>query len=180
MRPIHASLLAAFIATPALAASPFDYSYIEGGWGDQDGGDTVFLEGSWDLQQPFNLVGGIYSIDVGRSDGTALEFGVGAHAPLSNDLDAYGSVRLINVDFDCGPRDCEDTDLMARGGLRFAVDKQLQFEGELAWFNDEVIDDLGIRLGGRWYFDRQLSVAGGFASDTEIDGPYLSLRYDLR
>ena len=38
----------------------------------------------------------------------------------------------------------------------------------------------GIRLGGRWYFDRQLSVAGGFASDTEIDGPYLSLRYDLR
>lgn len=188
-RKLALALLTAAIGSNAVAAETFDYNYVEAGFGDQDGGDTVFMAGSYDVAEQVNVVAGFYGIDVGFADGTIIELGAGMHAPLSNDLDAYGVVGIAHASIDCSVTvpffgtikgDCDGTDLMARGGLRFAVDKQLQFEGELSWFNGDVLDGLGLRVGARYYLDPQISLTGGFASDQEMDGLYIGARYDLK
>ncbi|MFZ5602073.1 MAG: hypothetical protein ACOY7J_06445, partial [Pseudomonadota bacterium] len=75
-------------AAPAFAGN-FNYTYIEGGYGevdtgDDDDGDALFLGGSVDLQKGFGIIGSFYTLDLGDDfDGTIFTVGGQFHTPIS-------------------------------------------------------------------------------------------------
>lgn len=177
-------------ASPAFAA-PFNYSYFEGGFGEGRGdGDGLFIGGAMDLQQGFGLIGSYYSLDYeeGRFDGDLDIFTVGVqfHTPLNKQTDFVGSVQLINADWESrdffGSRySNDDTGVLLRGGLRFAIQQNLQLEGDVSYISNDFWDDeeLGIKAALRFFIDRNVSIAGGVASDQELDGLFVSGRYQF-
>lgn len=77
------TLLAAALALTASAAhaAPFSYDYVEGGFGEIDEADALFLKGSKALDKNLYMLGGAYVIDENEADGFYLEGGVGYHMP---------------------------------------------------------------------------------------------------
>lgn len=192
---MNKTLLAAALALAAntALAGNFNYTYIEGGYGevdtgdDGDDGDALFIGGSVDLQQGFGIIGSFYTLDLGDDfDGTIFTVGGQFHTPISSQADFVGSIQLINaeVEYD-GPYgyddSADDTGLLLRGGIRFAIQQNLQLEGDISYIDNDFWDDneLGLKAGLRFFFNRQFSLAGGFASDQELDGLYISGRFDL-
>jgi len=183
---------ALLLAASTASAANFNYTYGEIGYGEGPAdGDGIFFGGAVDLQQGFGLIGSYYALDYdgGRwaEDGDFDIFTVGLqfHTALNNQADFVGSVQLINADADCeafGTDYCDDENgLLLRGGIRFAIQQNLQLEGDLSYNTNDYWDDdeLGIKAGLRFYADRQLSIAFGVASDQELDGLYVSGRYDF-
>lgn len=178
-------------AAPAFAGN-FNYTYIEGGYGevdtgDDDDGDALFLGGSVDLQKGFGIIGSFYTIDFDEDvDGTIFTVGGQFHTPISSQADFVGSIQLINAEVEYDGRygyddSADDTGLLLRGGIRFAIQQNLQLEGDISYIDNDFWDDdeLGLKAGLRFFFNRQFSLAGGFASDQELDGLYISGRFDL-
>lgn len=187
---VKASLLALALGTSAEAsAATFNYNYVEGGFGELDSdGDALFLRGAHDIAKNWGLVGGLYFGDVDPgADVNAFEFGVQYHQPLKSNLGFHAGVQLLHVevDFDNHPvfgfaRSEDDTGLIANAGLRFQVQPQFQLEGDVTLSSNDMLDDgLGLRGAARYYFTNELSAAGGLAVDTELDGLFVSLRYDM-
>jgi hypothetical protein len=181
---------ALMLASAAATAADFKYTYGEIGYGElDDDGDALFFGGAVDLQQGFGIIGSYYAVDFDDdADGHIFTIGGQFHTPINKQLDFVASVQLINaeVEWDNCPRwaDCseDDTGLLLRGGLRFAIQHNLQLEGDISYNTNDFWEDdeLGIKAGVRFFADRQLSLALGFASDQELDGLYFSGRYDFK
>lgn len=182
---IKTSLFAlALGASAAAAAADFNYNYVEGGYGEIDHGDGLFVNGAHDIQKNIGLVGGIFvgSTDPGF-DVTMLEFGAQYHQPLKSNLGFNAGIKILHINVDLpnwANGNDSDTGLVANAGLRFRVQPKIDLEGDLKLVSSDMIDDgLGADLGARFYVDQHLSFAAGLAVDTELDGLYLSARYDL-
>lgn len=191
---MKAGLLALALGASSAANAAFNYSYIEGGFGEIDDGEVLFAKGAFDLTKNFGLVGGLYMGDADPDfDVTALEVGAQFHQPLKGNLSFHAGLQVLHVEVEgdivvnMGPfgtfrrsYDADDTGLIANAGLRFQVQPKLQLEGDLKLSSNDMIDDgLGAEGAVRYFFDPKLSVAGGLAIDTELDGLFVSLRYDL-
>lgn len=178
---------ALMLATASAVASDFKYTYGEIGYGElDDNGDALYFGGAVDIQQGFGLIGSFYAADFDDdADGTIFTIGGQFHTPINNKADFVGSVQLINADveWDCGWDECseDDTGLLLRGGIRYAIQQNLQLEGDLSYITNDFWEDdeLGIKAGLRFFLDRQVSIAGGIASDQELDGLFISGRYDF-
>ena len=183
---------ALILASAAASAADFKYTYGEIGYGESLGdGDGLYFGGAVDLQQGFGLVGAYYLMDYdssryGKGDFDIFTIGGQFHTKIGPQADFVGSVQLVNADADCdwyGRDYCDDdTGLLLRGGIRFAIQQNLQLEGDLSYNTNDYWDgdELGIKAGLRFFVDRQLSLAVGVASDQELDGLWLSGRYDLK
>jgi opacity protein-like surface antigen len=184
---VKASLLALALGTSAAAsAAEFNYNYVEGGFGELDSdGDALFLRGAHDIDKNWGLVGGLYVGDADPNiDVTAFEVGAQYHQPLKSNLGFHAGLQLLHVEVDVdtpfGSASDDDTGLIANAGLRFQVQPQFQLEGDVTLSSNDMLDDgLGLRGAARYYFTNELSAAGGLAVDTELDGLFVSLRYDM-
>lgn len=181
-----AALALALGASGAAAAADYSYNYVEGGFGEIDDGDGFFVNGSHDIAPNVALAGGVFlgSFDVpfnNDADVTALEFGALYHQPLKSNLGFNAGLKLLHINVDAGRwGDADDTGLVASAGLRFRVQPKIELEGNLKYLSNDLIDDgLGADVAGRFYIDPRLSVAVGLAMDTELDGLFLGLRYNL-
>lgn len=177
---------ALLLAASTASAANFNYTYGEIGFGEgRYDGDGIFFGGAVDLQQGFGVMGSYYLLDTGRRYGDVdidiFTIGGQFHTRLSPQADLVASVQLVNAEIDDCVGDCDDTGLLLRGGIRFAIQQNLQLEGDLSYNTNDYWDDdeLGIKAGLRFYADRQLSIAFGVASDQELDGLYVSGRYDF-
>ena len=182
---IKTSLLAlALGASTAASAADFSYNYVEGGFGEIDHGDGLFVNAAHDIQKNIGLVGGIFIGNYDPSvDVTAIEFGAQYHQPIKSNLGFNAGLKILHVNVDlpawANGKD-SDTGLIANAGLRFRVQPRIDLEGDLKLSTNDLIDDgLGADLGARFHVDPHLSFAAGLAVDTELDGLYLSARYDL-
>lgn len=187
---MKAGLLALALGTSAAAHAEFNYSYLEGGFGEIDEGDVLFARGGFDVTKNVSLVGGLYVGDYDPGfDVTAFEVGGQFHQPIKGNLSFHAGLQLLHVEVDGEWRHpvfgtykikADDTGFIANAGLRFQVQPKLQLEGDVKLSSNDVIDDgVGAEGAVRYYFDKQFSVAGGLAIDTELDGLFVSLRYDL-
>lgn len=185
---IRGGLLAlALAASGSAAAAGFNYNYVEGGFGEIDNGEVLFANFGYDLQKNFGLAGGLYIGDTDPGfDVNMLEFGGVFHQPIKSNLDFNASLKLLHVNVDGGPAwargrfDDSETGLIASAGLRFQVQPKLQLEGDLKLSSNDLIDDgLGLQAAVRYYLAPKVSVAGGLAIDTELDGLFVSLRGDF-
>ena len=172
-------LAAAMLMTAAISqAAPLSYDYVEGGYGEWDRDDALFVNGSKALDNNLFVLGGIYAIDAKANDGFYLEGGVGYHLPLSKQVDLVMSAQLLYGDI--GNND--DMGAILRAGVRFTPADRVELEGGLAVSsNDTLIDDgVGLDATARYFFSNALSGAIGLHSDTELDGVSLSMRYNFR
>lgn len=179
------------LASSTAGAAGFGYSYLELGFGEVDDGDALFFGGAAQLQRGLAVVGSYYTIDFDEDvDGEIFTAGLQFNTPIGAKTDFVGSVQLINAEREFEYRNRfgrlyteseDDTGLLLRGGIRHALQQNLQFEGDIAYNTNDFWDDdeLGIKAGVRFYADRQLSFGVGIASDQELDGLYISGRYDL-
>lgn len=185
---------ALLLAANSALAGNFGYTYVEGGFGEHDDGDGFFLGGAADIQQGFGVIGSYYALELDDNDRwydddasvDIFTVGVQFHTPLNNQADFVGSVQLINAEVEWeGPfgqdHSEDDTGLLLRGGIRFAIQQNLHLEGDVSYISNDLWDDneLGIKAGLRFFPNRQFSIAGGFASDQELDGLYISGRYQF-
>lgn len=183
---------ALMLASTTAGAAGFGYSYLELGYGEVDDGDALFFGGAAQLQRGLGVIGSFYTMDFDDDiDGEIFTAGLQFNTPVGAKTDFVGSVQLINAEVESKIyrgrflgteiESEDDTGLLLRAGIRHALQQNLQLEGDISyntndfWDNDE----LGIKAGVRFYADRQLSIAAGIASDQELDGLYISARYDL-
>lgn len=182
------SYLAGLLALCAGAAnaSSFSYDHVEGGYGEIDDADSLFVRGSTSLDKNLYFLGGAFILDEKNIDGFYLQGGLGYHLPLSKQADLYFNGQLlyadVEVDTPFGNADDDELGFILRAGLRFMPVDKVELEGVLAASsNDLLIDDgLGIEVYGRYHFNPQLSAALGLHSDTELDGISLGLRYNFK
>lgn len=160
-------------------ADPFSYDYVEAGVGEVDEGEAVFAGFSRSLGSGVYGLGSIYNVDFGPVDGMYLEGGLGYHAPVSGNVNAFVNGQLLYANVDTRRGDDDDLGAIARAGLKFKPSDKVELEGALAMSsNDFLIDDgLGLEIAGHYYFDPRFSLGLGVASDTELDGVFLKARY---
>ncbi len=170
-------------ATGIATAAPFSYDYIEGGYGEIDDADALFVNGSMSLDKNLYALGGVHAIDApGDVNGMYLSGGIGYHVPLSPQADLFGNAQLLYANMNhVGPND-DDLGAIARAGIRFTPVDKVELEGSLAFSsNDWLIDDgIGLSVAGRYHFDPRLSASLGYSSDTELDGFNVGVRYQLK
>lgn len=183
---------ALLLASSTAGAAGFGYSYLELGYGEVDDGDALFFGGAAQLQRGLSVIGSYYTIDFDEdADGEIFTGGLQFNTPLGAKTDFVGSVQLINAEIEYKiyrgrflgtyTESEDDTGLLLRGGIRHALQQNLQLEGDISYNTNDFWEDdeLGIKAGVRFYADRQLSFGVGIASDQELDGLYISGRYDL-
>lgn len=171
------------LGTTGLAhAAPFSYDYLEGGYGEIDNADALYLNGSMSLDKNLYALGGVHAIDApGSVNGLYLSGGIGYHVPLSPQADLFGNAQLLYANMNHVPGDDDDLGAIARVGLRFTPVDKVELEGSLALSSNDLIDDgIGLSIAGRYHFDPRLSASLGYSSDTELDGFNVGVRYQLK
>lgn len=178
-------VLAGVMALGATAAHavPFSYDYVEGGYGEVDRGDSLFLGGSKSLDKNLYVLGSAYALDFpGDVNGAYVEGGLGYHVPLSPQVDAFATGQLIYANLNHVRGDDDDLGAIARAGVRFIPVDKLELEGSVALSDNKFLvdDGFGISASARYYIDPRFSAAIGYSSDTELDGAFLNVRYSLK
>lgn len=203
----HAAFVSLAFASLALApaiagaaasqkTSSISYDYVEGSFGELDEADAIYLGGAMGIDKQFAVVGSLGIIDADFVEATVLRGGALFHIPVEKNFDVFGALELAWTDYETpsttivmppfapvtvpGGGD-NDIGFIATGGARFKVQDNLELEGKLTMMEVDPFDDgIGITVGGRFFIDKQLSFAGGFASDAEFDGLWINLRYNLK
>lgn len=178
-------VLAGAIALTAGAANaaPFSYDYVEGGFGEVDSGESIFIGASKSLDNNLFILGNVYAVDFDHGvEGAYVEGGVGYHVPLSAQADFFTTAQLLYSKFDVNHGDDDDLGGIARAGLRFTPVDKVELEGSVALSsNDFLVDDgLGFSASARYHIDPRLSAAIGYSSETELDGAFINVRYALK
>lgn len=175
-------------ASAAASAADFNYNYIEGGFAElENDGDALFVQGAYDVAPHVGIVGGLYVGDYDPNwDVTGLSVGVQFHQTLKSNLGFNAGIKLLHIEaeFDhpvWGSMDTDDTGFIANAGLRFKVQPKIELEGDLKYSSNDLLDDdgLGIQAAARFYLNNQFSIAPGIAMDTEFDGLFVGVRYDM-
>lgn len=165
------------------SAETFSYDYLEGGYGEVDEGDSLFIGGSKSLDKNLYVLGSAYALDFdGDVNGMYVEGGLGYHVPMTPQADFFVTGQLLYANLNHVRGDDDDLGGIARAGLRFMPVDKLELEGSLALSsNDFLVDDgFGVSASARYYIDPRFSAAIGYSADTELDGFFLNARYSFK
>lgn len=171
------------LAAGAANAAPFTYDYVEGGLGEVDSGDSLFIGASKSLDKNLFVLGNIYAVDFDHGvEGAYVEGGLGYHVPMSAQADFFTTVQLLYSRFDVPRGDVDDFGGIARAGLRLTPVEKLELEGSVALSSNKFLvnDGLGLSASARYHIDPRLSAAIGYSSNTELDGAFINVRYALQ
>jgi len=147
------------------------YNYAELRFVDVDtnGGDGFALNGSYDLQNNWLIVGGITSIDFNNNvDATWLELGAGYVWPLSEDFDLVSTLRYVNGDLDFPGGSRDDSGFALSSGARGLLTPQFEIRGSVNHINLDDSDTY-LEVAGDYYFTPQVSAGLSleFAGDSD-------------
>ena len=171
------STVAALIAAPA--ASAFNYTYVEGGYGDIDidgYDDSGFrFAGSFGVHPQVALIGEY--ADWG--DLSQISLGAVFHAPLQKDLDFFAGGTFERVDYSGDFGDDDDTGFGLRAGLRWQIPGlPVQLIPEVRYL--DVADDslTSFRIGGLFTIMPRLDLVAGLQTGDD-DRLELGARYNF-
>lgn len=181
-------LLAGILGLSAsVSHAAFSYTFVEGGIGEVDEGDALFLKGSQSVNQNIFVLGAVHMVDpdiaIAGYDGEGfyVQGGLGYAMPMAPEVDVFATAELLYANFDL-PGEDDDIGHIARVGIRYMAVDRIELEGSATHSsNDFLVDDgLGVTGAARYYMTREFSAAIGYSQDTELDGAFFSVRYDLR
>jgi hypothetical protein len=170
-----AGLLAQSIAVAQTAQQPrahLNYNYAELRFVDVDenGGDGLRFNGSYDLQNDWLIVGGLTSLDFNNNvDSTLLELGAGYVWSYSEDFDIVSSLRFVRAEFDTPGGDSDDNGFALSSGIRGMLTPEFEIRGSVNHINLDDSDTY-LELAGDYHFNRQLSAGLSleFAGDADV------------
>ncbi len=153
------------------------YSYAELRFVDVDrrGGDGIRLNGSFDLENNWLMVGGLTSLDFNNNvDETTVELGAGYVWHYSKDFDFVSTLRFVQTDFDTPGGNFDDNGFAFSAGARGTLTPQFEIRGSVNHINIDNItidnSDTYLDLAGDYYFTEQFSAGLSleFAGDTDV------------
>ncbi len=147
------------------------YSYAELRFVDVDfrGGDGLRLNGSYELENNWLIVGGLTTLDFDNNvDLTVLELGVGYVWKYSDDFDLTSTLRIVRSDVDAAGVSADETGFALSAGIRGLLAPAFEIRGSVNHINLDNSDTY-LELAGDYYFTERFS-AGltlEFAGDTD-------------
>ncbi|HEX2140337.1 MAG TPA: outer membrane beta-barrel protein [Woeseiaceae bacterium] len=169
--------LAAFSVSGAAYAEGFDYSFVEGSYGqvDFDGvdGDGMGIGGSFALTDSFHVFGGYETGDFdGGVDLNALELGVGYNMPVTDVVDFVASLSYVSAEAEVtvpglGSISADENGYGLGVGLRGMATPQLELNGGIEYVDLDSGSDTGFGAGFLYHFSESLAVglSGDWADD---------------
>ena len=149
-----------------------DYSYLELRFVDVDsnGGDGIRFNGSYDLGNNWQIVGGLTSLDFNNNvDSTAFEIGAGYVWHYSNDFDFFSTLRYVNGEIDNPVQSVDDDGLAFSAGTRGLLTPEFEIRGAV---NHVTLgnSDTYLSLAGDYHFTPQFAagISMEFAGDTDV------------
>ena len=136
---------------------------------DRNGGDGFRLNGSWQLDGHWLIVGGITSLDFNNNvDTTTVELGAGYVWPYRSDWDFLANVRLVRTDVDFPLGSADDTGVGLTGGIRGLITPEFEIRGSVHHISLDNSDTY-LELGGDYYFTQNFAagLSVEFAGDTD-------------
>ncbi len=169
----------------AYADNGLNYNYIEAAYLDteiDDGldvdGDGPALRGSFALNETFFVEAGYatqdfdFGIDLDR-----WTVGLGAHTPLTEQVDLIGRVSYVDAEIDTNFGSADDDGFGLGVGLRGRVAEQFELEGGINYVDlDDAGDDTSLALGGRYYLTEQFAVGAGVEFGDDVTSWHLGAR----
>jgi hypothetical protein len=137
---------------------------------DDNGGDGLQIEGSFDLGNSWIIVGEYTSADFNNSvDLDWFEIGGGYVWSYTPDWDLVGTARFVSADADTPGGSSDETGFALTGGVRGMVAPNFEVRGSVNYINLDSSDTF-LELAGDYYFTRQFSAGLSleFAGDTDL------------
>ena len=149
-----------------------NYSYAELRFVDVDnnGGDGIRFNGSYDLRNNWLIVGGVTALDFNNNvDTTLLELGAGYVWHYTKDFDLVSTLRFVNVDVDTPGNNSSDNGFAFSAGARGLITPEFEIRGSVNHINLDNSDTF-LELAGDYYFRRDFSVGLSleFAGDVDV------------
>jgi hypothetical protein len=149
-----------------------DYSYLELRFVDVDsnGGDGIRFNGSYDLGNNWQIVGGITSLDFNNNvDSTAFELGAGYVWHYTDDFDFYSTLRYVNAEIDNPALSTDDDGLAFSAGTRGMLTPEFEIRGAVHHVTVGNSDTY-LELAGDYHFTPQFAagISLEFAGDTDV------------
>ena len=137
---------------------------------DENGGDGIRFNGSYDLQNDWLIVGGLTSLDFNSNvDTTTWELGAGYVWDYSNDFDLLSSLRYVRAEVDTPIGSADDDGFAFSAGARGLITPEFEVRGSVTHVNFDNSDTY-LELAGDYYFTRRFAagLSVEFAGDTDV------------
>ena len=161
------------IAQPAgQQQAGLSYTYAELRFVDVDtsGGDGLRLNGSYELENNWLIVGGLTALDFNNNvDVTTVELGGGYVWHYSSDFDLVSTLRYVQADIDTPGGSSDDSGFAFSGGARGLLTPQFEVRGSVNYINLDNSDTY-LEIAGDYYFTEQFAagVSLEFAGDSDV------------
>ena len=174
--------VAAFAADGTFAADKnLSYTFGELSYNDLDTGaasvDGLGVEGSYEFTDMFFGFASFDDIGGDGYDSTTLTLGVGAAIGLTDKVDGYGKLGIVQNDTSAGPVDIDDSGFGLEFGVRAMVAKNIEAFGSLEYVDIYADSQTGFEIGGRYWVNEDLGVSLAFSDVEDTDGLVLAARY---
>lgn len=159
----------AFAQAPQQAALGYNYAELRFVDVDSNGGDGFRLNGSFQLEGNWLVVGGLSRLDFNNNvDSTTVELGAGYVWPYRSDWDFMANLRLVRTDVDFPTGSADDTGLGLTGGIRGLITPQFEIRGAVHHINLDNSDTY-LEMAGDYFFTQNFAAGLSleFAGDTD-------------
>jgi len=136
---------------------------------DANGGDGFRLNGSFELDGNWIIVGGLTRLDFNNNvDSTTVELGAGYVWPYRADWDFLANLRVIRSDVDFPSGSADDTGVGITGGVRGLITPAFEIRGAVNHISFDNSDTY-LELAGDYYFTPNFAAGLSleFAGDTD-------------
>lgn len=162
----------AFAQTDGGQRADLSYNYMELRYVDVDnnGGDGFRLNGSFDLQNNWLMVGGVTLLDFnGNVDVTTAEVGAGYVWSYSKSFDLLSTLRLVRAEVDTPGGSANDTGFAFSAGARGFVAPRFEVRGSVNHINLDN-NDTYLEVAGDYHFTDRVSAGASleFAGDDDV------------
>ena len=147
------------------------YSYLELRFVDVDvrGGDGFRLNGSYELDGGWIIIGGFTKLDFNNdTDSTTVEAGGGYVWHFSENFDLLSTLRFVRSDVGFGGLNAKDNGFALSAGTRGLLTPNFEIRGSVNHINLDNSDTF-LELAGDYYFSKQFSAGLSleFAGDAD-------------
>lgn len=161
-----------FAQSSATNSAGLSYSYAELRFVDVDtnSGDGIRINGSWEADPNWLIVGGLTSLDFDNSvDVTTFEIGGGYVWHYTGEFDLLATARLVRREVDAPGFSDGDTGFAISAGTRGLLTPQFEIRGSVNHINLDDSDTY-LELAGDYYFTNRISAGLSleFAGDDDV------------
>jgi len=164
---------AALAQTNAAPQPSLKYTFAELRYVDYDdnGGDGIRLNGSFDLGNNWIILGGYTDASFNNNvDVGLLEIGAGyVWGDLLDGFDVIGALQFVNADADTPGGSSDDSGFKLSGGIRGFLAPRFEVRGSVNYVNLDDSDTY-LEIAGDYYFTQQIAagVSLEFGGDSDL------------